>query len=340
MSIVAAMTIAKLGEQLTQWFPAWVLIGGGLALWRPKLFTWFEGDLITWGLAVIMLGMGITLSIDDFKAVARIPKAVGMGVFAQYLIMPLIGWSVAKITQLPTPFAVGVILVSCCPGGTASNVVTYLARGYLALSVLMTMCSTFAAVVMTPIMTKWLAGTLVPVPAWGLFMSTIKVVLAPLILGLALHHGAPRVSRALLPIAPFISVLAIVLICASIIGSSASILLSSGVQLLFALFLLHAAGFLLGYIFAWLFGFDRQVRRTVSIEVGMQNSGLGAVLAKRHFVDPLTAVPAAVSATMHSVIGSFVAAIWRRSVDSSETGEGFKIGTIEQPADSSQIDKA
>jgi len=334
------MTIEKLGERLTQWFPAWVLIGGGLALWRPETFTWFEGDLITWGLAVIMLGMGITLSIDDFKKVARIPKAVGVGVLAQYFIMPLIGWSVSKITQLPTPFAVGVILVSCCPGGTASNVVTYLARGYLALSVLMTMCSTFAAIVMTPLMTKWLAGTLVPVPAWGLFMSTVKVVLAPLILGLVLHHGAPRFSRAILPIAPFVSVLAIVLICASIIGSSASVLLASGVQLLFALFLLHAAGFALGYVWAWLFGFDRQVRRTVSIEVGMQNSGLGAVLAKRHFVDPLTAVPAAISATMHSVIGSFVAAIWRRTGGSTSPGGDVKYTAIERPDNSSQVDKA
>ncbi|MBN1653957.1 MAG: bile acid:sodium symporter family protein [Deltaproteobacteria bacterium] len=307
------MTIEKLGERLTRWFPAWVLIGGALALWRPKLFTWFDGDMITWGLAVIMLGMGITLSIDDFRAVARMPKAVGAGVLAQYLIMPLIGWATAKLTNLPLPFAVGVILVSCCPGGTASNVVTYIARGHVALSVLMTMCSTFAAIVMTPIMTKWLAGTLVPVPAWGLFLSTIKVVLAPLVLGLLLHHAAPRFSRAIVPIAPFISVLAIVLICASIIGSSAAVLLSSGARLVFALFLLHSGGFALGYILAALFGFDMQICRTVSIEVGMQNSGLGAVLARRHFADPLTAVPCAISATMHSVIGSFVAALWRRS---------------------------
>ena len=215
---------------------------------------------------------------------------------------------------------------------------TYLARGYLALSVLMTMCSTFAAIVMTPILTKWLAGTLVPVPAWGLFMSTVKVVLAPLVLGLVLHHGAPRLSRAILPIAPFISVLAIVLICASIIGSSASILLSSGIQLLFALFLLHVAGFILGYCFAWLFGFNRQVRRTVSIEVGMQNSGLGAVLARRHFVDPLSAVPAAVSATMHSVIGSFVAAIWRRTGVSTTAEDDTKYNTIERSANSGPVD--
>jgi bile acid:Na+ symporter, BASS family len=307
------MTLERLGEKLTQWFPFWVLLGGAISLWRPSTFAWFDGDFITWGLAIVMLGMGITLSVDDFKAVARMPKAVGAGVIAQFLIMPMLGWAAATVTHLPTPFAVGVILVGCCPGGTASNVVTYLARGHVALSVLMTMCSTFAAIVMTPLLTQWLAGTLVPVPAWGLFMSTVKVVLAPLLAGLALHHGAPRLTRAIMPIAPFISVLMIVLICASIIGGSASALMASGLQLILAVFLLHAGGFALGYLFAKAFGFDAQICRTVSIEVGMQNSGLGAVLAKRHFADPLTAVPCAISATMHSVIGSVLAGIWRRS---------------------------
>jgi BASS family bile acid:Na+ symporter len=166
---------------------------------------------------------------------------------------------------------------------------------------------------MTPLSTKILAGTLVPVPAWGLFVSTVQVVLVPLVLGLALHHGAPRFSRAILPIAPFISVVAIVLICASIIGGSAEALMKSGFRLLLALFLLHAGGFALGYVFAKGLGYNTQICRTVSVEVGMQNSGLGAVLAKRHFVDPLTAVPCAISATMHSVIGSILAGIWRRS---------------------------
>ena len=296
---------------LTNAFPLWVVLGGVAALIHPPLFTWFSNEWITWGLAIIMLGMGITLSVDDFKGVMKMPRAVAAGYVAQYLIMPFLGWAVARGLNLPTAYAVGVILVGCCPGGTASNVVTYLARANVALSVLMTMCSTFGAIIMTPLLTKWLAGTLVPVPALGLFVSTVQVVLVPLIVGLALHHLTPRLVRTVLPAAPLVSVLTIVLICASIVGSSAEQVKKSGGLLLLAVFLLHAGGFLLGYLFARVLGYGQTISRTISIEVGMQNSGLGAVLARRHFSDPLTALPCAISATFHSVIGSILAGIWR-----------------------------
>jgi len=300
----------RLLNVLTNLFPAWVVLAGVAALIHPPLFTWFDSDWITWGLAVIMLGMGITLSVEDFKAVLKMPRAVGVGFVAQYSIMPFMGWSVAYGLRLETPLAVGLILVACCPGGTASNVVTYLAKGNVALSVLMTMCSTFGAIVMTPLLTQWLAGTLVPVNALGLFISTVKVVLAPLVIGLTLHHLTPRLVKAVLPVAPLISVVTIALICASIIGSSAGPLRKSGGLLLLAVFLLHAGGFLLGYLFARVFGYDQIICRTISIEVCMQHSGLGAVLAKNHFT-PLTALPCAISATFHSVIGSMLAGIWR-----------------------------
>jgi len=300
----------RLLNVLTNLFPVWVVLAGIVALVHPPSFTWFNSDWITWGLAVIMLGMGITLSVDDFKGVLKMPRAVAVGFVAQYSIMPFMGWSVAHGLGLDTPLAVGLILVACCPGGTASNVVTYLAKGNVALSVLMTMCSTFGAIVMTPLLTKWLAGTLVPVNALGLFVSTLKVVLAPLVIGLTLHHLAPRLVKAVLPVAPLVSVVTIALICASIIGSSAEPLKKSGVLLMVAVFLLHAGGFFLGYLFAKVFGYDRIICRTISIEVGMQNSGLGAVLARNHFT-PLTALPCAISATFHSVIGSILAGVWR-----------------------------
>ncbi|MCI0541912.1 MAG: bile acid:sodium symporter family protein, partial [Verrucomicrobiales bacterium] len=280
---------------LTNLFPLWVLLGGVIALFQPDWFTWFSGPAIVWGLAVIMLGMGITLTVDDFKGVLKMPRAVAMGFAAQYMIMPFLGWSVAHALKLPGAFAVGLILVACCPGGTASNVVTYIARAHVALSVLMTMCSTFGAIIMTPLLTKWLAGTYVPVDGWGLFGSTVQVVLLPLLIGLALHHFLPRLVAAVLPIAPLMSVLTIALICASIIGQSAEAIKKSGGQLLTAVLLLHVGGFLVGYFFARVFGYDRIIARTVSIEVGMQNSGLGVVLARKHFADPLTAVPCAIS---------------------------------------------
>jgi len=297
---------------LTNLFPVWVVLGGALALVEPAWFTWFRGEFITWGLAVIMLGMGITLSVDDFRSALKMPRAVAVGFLAQYFIMPFLGWSIAHLLKLDPPLAVGLILVSCCPGGTASNVVTFLARANLALSVLMTMSSTFGAIVMTPLLTKWLAGTYVPVDAWGLFVSTVKIVLAPLVIGLALHHLTPRLVKAVLPVAPLVSVLAITMICASIIGSSAGGLKQAGGVLLVAVFLLHVGGFGLGYVFGRLLRFDEINCRTLSIEVGMQNSGLGAALAGKHFAAmPLAPLPCAISATFHSVIGSVLAGLWR-----------------------------
>ena len=210
----------------TNLFPIWVLLGGALALAHPAWFTWFSGGFITWGLAVIMLGMGTTLSVDDFKRVLKMPRAVGIGFVAHYAIMPFLGWSIAHLLRLETPFAVGLILVSCCPCGTASNVVNYIARSNVALSVLMTMCSTLGAIVMTPLLTKWLAGQYVPVDALGLFLSTVKIVLAPVIIGVALNRYLPRFVKFILPVSPLISVLTITLICAA--SSAAARRISNG----------------------------------------------------------------------------------------------------------------
>ena len=296
-------------------FPIWVLAATVLALFHPDLFTWFH-PYIEPGLAIIMLGMGMTLSTDDFQATLRMPKAIAAGFFAQYTIMPFLGWGIAMTFGLQREFAVGIILVACCPGGTASNVVTYLARANVPLSVLMTMASTFGAVVMTPLLTQFLAGALIEVDTLALLGSTAKVVVLPLIAGLALHHFAPKLVNAVLPVGPLISVLTIALICGDIIGKNADRVRESGVDLLAALIALHGGGFALGYFFARLFGYAETERRTISIEVGMQNSGLGTVLANKHFADPMTgislaAVPCAISAVIHSVVGSILAGIWR-----------------------------
>jgi len=293
-------------------FPLWVLAACALALFQPACFTWFRGEAIVVGLAVIMLGMGITLSVDDFARVATRPGTVAAGFVAQFLIMPTAGWLVATLCDLETPFAVGLILVACCPGGTASNVVTYIARADVALSVLMTTCTTLGAVVLTPLLTKLLAGRLVEVDAWGLFFSTLQVVVLPVAAGVAINRWLPGVVRAVLPVAPLVSVITIALVCASIIGQNAAAVMTSGPRLLAAVALLHGFGFGVGYLFARLFGYDRIVARTISIEVGMQNSGLGVVLAQKHFpAEPLTAVPCAISSVVHSVIGSLLAGWWR-----------------------------
>jgi len=301
--------IMRLLTWFTNAFPVWVLLGGVIALAHPAWFVWFTPYIVP-GLAVIMLGMGMTLSVDDFRSVAKMPRAIGVGFAAHYMVMPFLGWSITKIVPLPDPIAAGVILVSCCPCGTASNVVNYLAHSNVALSVLLTMCSTFGAVFLTPLLTKWLAGALVPVDGWGLFFDTIKVVLLPVLGGLALHHLFPRLVKAVSPVSPLVSVMTIALICASIIGKNADAVRQSGGAMLLAVFLLHASGFALGYLFSRAFGYDTIINRTISIEVGMQNSGLAVVLAQKNF-SPLTAVPCAVSSVFHSVIGSVLAGIWR-----------------------------
>ncbi|MCF7689327.1 MAG: bile acid:sodium symporter family protein [Cephaloticoccus sp.] len=303
--------MTRILAHLTNAFPIWVLAGGIWALYDPSLFTWFSGPWIVWGLAVIMLGMGLTLTVEDFKRIIVLPRPVALGFGAQFLFMPLLGWSIGRVLQLDPPLAVGLILVSCCPGGTASNVVAFLARANVALSVVMTMCSTFAAVAMTPLLTQFYAGTIVHVDAWGLFLSTFRVVVAPVVLGVALNRLAPRVVAWSLPAAPLLSVITITLICASIIGQSSAAVRASAGSLLLAVGLLHIGGFALGYLSARLFRYDRIIARTISIEVGMQNSGLGVVLARQHFADPLTAVPCAISSVFHSVIGSVLAGWWR-----------------------------
>ncbi len=303
--------MARLLAQLTNAFPVWVVFLSGIALFEPDWFTWFSGPWIVWGLAVIMLGMGLTLTIDDFRAVFRMPRAVALAFIAQFTIMPLLGWSLGKLFALESAFAVGLILVACCPGGTASNVVTYLARANVCLSVVMTMCSTFGAVALTPLLTSWLAGTLVPVDGWGLFRSTVQVVVLPVLIGLWLNRIAPTAVRRTQLILPLISVITIALICASIIGGSAPAIKAAAPRLLGAVAGLHIGGFALGYLAARLLRWDLAIARTVSIEVGMQNSGLGVVLARSHFADPLTAVPCAISSVFHSVIGSALAGYWR-----------------------------
>lgn len=294
-------------------FPLWVLAFSVTALVQPPWFTWFKGPLIVAALAVIMLGMGLTLTFEDFRRMARNPKPVAFGFFAQFGIMPLLGWGIATLLKLDTPFAVGLILVASCPGGTASNLVTFLARGDVALSVVMTTCTTLAAIIMTPLITQLFAGKLVHVDAWGLLWSTAQVVLLPVTAGVILNQLFPRAVAKVVPAAPLASVLACSMIIGSVVGQSSEAIRTSGGMLLLGVLLLHSGGFALGYALARLARYSPIIARTISIEVGMQNSGLGVVLARGHFPDPLTAVPGAISAVCHSVVGSILAGLWRLS---------------------------
>ncbi|EKX45194.1 hypothetical protein GUITHDRAFT_108836 [Guillardia theta CCMP2712] len=292
-------------------FPLWVLAGGVLGVTRPAALAWLKGDLITASLALTMLFMGMTLDVKDFQRVMQSPRQVFLGFMCQFTIMPFLGWSMAKLFGLSPAFAVGLILVSACPGGTASNLVTLIAKADVALSVLMTTVSTMAAPIMTPLLTSILAGSLVPVDASGLLISTLQVVLAPVGLGLAINTFAPAVCKMVSGVTPLLCVVLVSLICGSVIAQTASSFIAAGLPLLGAVIGLHLGGFLLGYFVPRILGYPEPISRTVSIETGMQNSALGVVLATRNFADPLTALPCAISATCHSVLGSSFAAYWR-----------------------------
>jgi len=294
---------------LTALFPAWIVLGAGWAWLAPSHFGWFQA-YIGPALGVIMLGMGITLSFNDFRKVLKIPKAVGIGVAAQFTIMPLLGWSLANAFQLERDLAVGLILVSCCPGGTASNVIAYLARANLPLSVLMTMCSTFLAIFLTPGLTHVFASSQMEIHAGKMLLSTVQVVLLPLALGLTLNQSMPGLVRRANLLAPLVSVVAIVLIVSCIIGLNKATISEAGAPLFISVLLLHLGGFGFGYLAAKWLKYPEDFRRTLAIEVGMQNSGLGSTLAKQH-ISIAAAAPCAISAVYHCILGSLLAAYWR-----------------------------
>ncbi|MGP1283510.1 MAG: bile acid:sodium symporter family protein [Parasphingopyxis sp.] len=316
-------------QRLTSLFALWTVLGTAWAWFIPDHFLWvvdgrfrpFGQPLISVLLGVIMLGMGLTLSLDDFRRIARIPKCVAAGVALQFTVMPLAGIGIATGFALETGLAVGLILVSCCPGGTASNVVAYLARANLALSVTMTMASTLVAVVATPVLTGWLAGKYVEIDQWNLFVNMVSIVLVPVIAGVMLNRYFPNATARIAIVSPLASVLVVVLIVGGIIAASKPLIETHFGVLLLAVLLLHLFGFGLGYLITRLLGFGETERRTISIEVGMQNSGLGSSLASTQgfaaqFSTPMQAalapVPSAISAVYHVVIGSFLAGIWRR----------------------------
>ncbi|BDA50328.1 probable sodium/metabolite cotransporter BASS1, chloroplas [Coccomyxa sp. Obi] len=303
--------LGNLATRAANLFPLWLVLGATAALVHPPSLTWFKREYTTQGLALTMMAMGTTLTLDDFAQVVQRPWLVALGATLQYTIMPLMGFAVSQLLKLPLPYAVGICLVASCPGGVASNVVTFLARADVPLSVAMTTVSTLSAVVATPALTQLLVGHLVPVNAGSLLLSTLQVVLVPIALGSFLNWALPRAMARFSPFAPLLASAMTVLVSASIVAQNAAAVRIAGPRLILAVALLHAGGFALGYGVSKLLGVKERQARTNSIEVGMQNSALGAVLATLHFADPLTAIPAAISATMHSLLGSTLAGFWR-----------------------------
>lgn len=292
-------------------FPLLVLAGAGAGFLLPGPAVSVLPFVNTL-LAVIMFGMGLTLTLPDFALVARRPLPVLLGVVAQYVIMPLVGLGVSVLLQLPPELAAGVILVGCAPGGTASNVIAYLAKADTALSVTMTSISTLLAPLLTPLLTLWLAGQYMPVDGAAMALSIVKIVLVPVILGLVVRLLLGRFVDRVLPVLPWISVAAIAVVVFAVVGNSAALIASAGLLVLLAVILHNGLGYLLGYGIARALKQPVRSARTVSIEVGMQNSGLAAGLAAQYF-SPAAALPGAVFSIWHNLSGALLAAIYRRT---------------------------
>ena len=309
---------------LANLFPVWVLTGAGLALWKPETATWFQPDWIPYFLSLIMLSMGLTLSFEDFSRVIKLPKSILLGVGLQYILMPGLGYALALAFELPIDFVIGLVLVACCPGGTASNVVCFIAKTHVALSVSLTTCSTLLAVLLTPLLTTWwvesisleLTGLKVDVDTMGLLFKTMKVVILPVLIGVFLNHFFNRWVKKVEAYTPFLAVLSIVFIVDFILGVKKDVILDIGSALICAVVLLHLFGFLLGYILSRLLRCTEKDAQTVSIEVGMQNSGLATELARSNFSSyGLATVPGAISALTHCILGSIAAGLcrWRNA---------------------------
>lgn len=308
----------------SQWvgktFAVWALLFAVLGFFMPSVFIGLKSWIVP-VLALIMFGMGLTLKASDFSEILTRPFQVLLGLLAQFSIMPLLAILLSKLFMLDPAMALGVVLVGCCPGGTSSNVITFLAKGDVALSVTITSISTLLAPVLTPILLALLADKSVDIAVGAMMWSIVKMVLVPIVAGVIINAlFAPKVER-VVGVLPLVSVAGIVLIIAIVVSASKGKIASMGVVVLAVVILHNLLGYLLGFLLARALGFTLAQQRAIMIEVGMQNSGLGAALASKYF-DPVVALPSAIFSVWHNISGALLAnlsnALDRKKFDTSK----------------------
>ena len=300
--------LSSFSHFVSKYFIVWVIALAVIAYYAPSGFTWIA-PYISLLLGIIMFGMGLTLKAKDFAIVFKKPIPVIIGILAQYIIMPVVAFALAKLLNLSPELAAGLVLVGACPGGTASNVMVYLAKGDVPLSVAMTSCSTLLAPILTPLVLLLFAGEWIPVDAGSMFLSIVQVIIIPIVLGILINYFLPKAVEKSTEALPLVSVVAIVAIVAAVVSGNRDTIATTGALLFVAVMLHNVFGLLFGYLVGALTGLDVTQRRAISIEVGMQNSGLGASLATTYF-SPATALPSAVFSVWHNISGPLLATIW------------------------------
>lgn len=312
-------TLEKVSDFVSKWMALIVIAVAALALFVPASLSWVRTSWVNWLLGIVMFGMGLTLKPSDFAEVFKRPKDVIIGAVCQYTLMPLLAFLLCQLFRLPPELAIGVILVGTCPGGTSSNVMTYLSHGDVALSVSMTAVSTILSPIMTPLLTLLYAGQTVNVNVGGMFLSVIEVVLLPIIVGFVVNHFFSKYTQKAVKALPLVSTTAIVLIVAAVVSANSARIMTSGL-LIFAVVVCHnLLGYLTGYGVAKALRMDVTKCRAISIEVGMQNSGLATSLAATHFAQyPLATIPGAVFSVWHNVSGAVLANFFNRQSAKAE----------------------
>lgn len=320
--------IGKISNFASRYIGIIIIAFSCLAFFWQDGFAWMTNYTSIF-LGVIMFGMGLTIRLADFKAIFSRPKEVLIGAIAQYTIMPCVAWALCKLMHLPDDLALGVILVGCCPGGTASNVITYIAGGDVALSVGMTIVSTLAAPLMTPCLVYVLAGAWVEVSFFAMVLSVVKVILIPVLLGILLRTLAKDHVDKVSDVMPLISVVAIVMIIGGIVAINAEKILSCGLLVLVVVAIHNFCGMMLGLLAAKLFGVEYSRTTAIAIEVGMQNSGLAVSLAAANFAaNPLATLPGAIFSVWHNIAGSIFASFRRAGAEKAKCQNAASVSTV------------
>ncbi|MGF6805851.1 BASS family bile acid:Na+ symporter [Paraburkholderia sp. Clong3] len=294
--------------RVTRLFPLWAVLVSVAAYFSPASFSGVAPHVTTL-LTIIMLAMGVTLSAGDFLRVFSRPAPVIAGIVLHYLVMPLAAWVIARALRMPPDLTAGMVLVGSVASGTASNVMIYLARGDVALSVTISALSTLVGVFATPLLTRLYVDASIVVDVHGMLMSILQIVALPIVVGLVVNHLFGKLVRKIEPILPLVSMVAIVLIIGAVVGGTQKSIASVGLVVMVGVILHNGIGLLGGYWGGRLLGFDEAVCRTLAIEVGMQNSGLAATLGKLYFT-PLAALPGALFSVWHNLSGSLLAGVW------------------------------
>ncbi|MDU2063999.1 MAG: bile acid:sodium symporter family protein [Sporomusaceae bacterium] len=307
--------LEKIATFICKKFTLWVILFSCIAFWQPTPFKPIV-PAISYLLGFIMLGMGLTMSLDDFKLVLKHPREVFYGVSFRYLLMPLIGYGVAKVLGLPPALAAGVVLIGACPSGTASNVMSFIAKGDTALSVTVSSVNTILAPLLTPYIFLVLAGSFIPIDVTALFIEIVKIVLLPVATGVACRMVFKEKLDQIVHIVPAFSVICIITILSCVVAVNAAKLATVGLIIVAAVFLHNSLGLLLGYGSAHAVKMGEKKARAITFEIGMENSGLAVALAMAH-LDPMAALPAAVCSIWQNISGSILASYWGSKTEKS-----------------------